>query len=319
MRKPIPFIALAALLLASACTLEGPSAADPDALVYRAAFDGETRGVVLHESGDEGHAGMFGTNCPFDTRTGGVTGDYDLPDQDEDVQDGEETELGDITLTATIPETGTVHVLDKTGGAYTHVPLALAGVTEGRLVRDGIVGLTGDCALHWIGFDGTTRATASVEHCAGDVEVDPDRGVAFVADTAGSVLTDGSTTVAAPVSGDLVAFDDVHRHFYVATSGGSSLAAVQADSTVRWSVEVPGRITALDDGGDTGSVAVVLELDDRGNQGGDGGVAFFDGATGERTLFARTPTAADDLAVSGNGRVLALVRPEQTFFYGLAD
>ena len=62
-----------------------------------------------------------------------------------------------------------------------------------------------------------------------------------------------------------------------------------------------------------GTAGVVLDL------GEQGAVAFYNGLDGSLTRFALTPTAAEDLSVSGNGAVVALVRPEQTFFYALGE
>jgi hypothetical protein len=296
-----------AVLLSTACA---PSQEAGD-FQFRATFDKQTRGVVLHEDGEGGHAGMFGTNCPFDTRTGQVTGDYDLPDSDEDIQDGEETLLGDVSLAAIIP--GTIHVLDKTGGNYTHVPIAIDGVVEGRLLFDGVVGLTGDCGLHYVDFEGVEQHALQLDGCA-DFEVDPITGVGVVADPDSTVVTDGQSLVDVPVTGDLVAFDPLANAFYLAQVGGYELHAVEMDGSVRWTIDTMAPITALDDAGDAGSAAIVMALDD-----GRGAVGFFDGQTGERIRFAETPSPADDLAVSGNGEVIAMVRPEQSFFFELVE
>ncbi|MBX2797929.1 MAG: hypothetical protein KTR31_09680 [Myxococcales bacterium] len=298
-----------AITLLGACA---SSAVQPDAtLQYRSTFDGRTNGLVLHQSGDEGHAGMFGSNCPFDTHTGNVTGDYDLPGEDEDVQDAEETTLGEITLVATVPDT--VHVLDKTGGTYTHVPLALTGVVEGRLTRDGVVGLTEACDVHWLGLNGDSRAHVTLDACGGELETDPATGITVVGDAVHTVVTDGEWVVTADRHGDLVAFDPGAQAFYVATVGQARVSALELDGSERWSVHTPGPVTALDDAGDTAAVAIVMALPD-----GNGAVALHDGVTGEQRHLATTPSAAEDLSVSGNGSVLALVRPEQAFFYVLA-
>ncbi|MCB9796692.1 MAG: hypothetical protein H6741_28670 [Alphaproteobacteria bacterium] len=297
----------ASLLTLTACA-SGPQ--EGTAITWRSTFEGSTKGLVLHKDGDAGHAGMFGTNCPFDTWTGQVTGDYDLPDSDEDVQDGEETELGGITLAAVIP--GTVHVLDKTGGEYSHVSLPLPGVTQGRLTEDGVVGMTEDCALSWVGLDGALRRSVTLSACEAGLETEPATGLTLVAGSPAR-LTDGNFVTEAEASGDLVAFDGAAQAFYVARSGEARLSALELDGSLRWSVETSGPVTALDDGGETGAAGVVLELAE------GGAVAFFDGLTGARTRFAETPSAADDLSVSGNGQVVALVRPQQAFFFELGE
>lgn len=306
MRNTPLLLAPLSLLLLSAC-----STPDGTDIQYLSTFDAGTRGLVLHEEGDGGHAGMFGSNCPFDTSTGQVTGDYDLPDSDEDVQDGEPTSLGDITLAAVIP--GTVHVLDKTDGEYTHVPIEVSGVREARLTWDGVVALAPQtCSMSWVSLDGELLAGERLEGCNGEFETDPSTGLTFVGGDV-AVLTDGQNTVSSSVSGNLVAFDDVAQLFYVATLGEAHLSAVSFDGAEVWTVATDGPVTALDDGGNTGTAGVVLDLGDQG------AVAFYNGLDGALTRFALTPTAAEDLSVSGNGAVVALVRPEQTFFYALGE
>lgn len=305
MRNAIFLLAPLSLLALSACTT-----AEGTDIQYLSTFDGGTRGVILHEQGNAGHAGMFSSNCPFDTSTGQVTGDYDLPDSDEDVQDGEPTVIGPVSLAAVIP--GTVHVLDKTDGEYTHVPIEIEGVRQGRLTWDGVVGLSGDCTVSWVSMESEVRATTQLRSCSGEFEVDPATGLAFVSGPT-SVLIDGESTLESAVSGDLVAFDDVAQVFYVATRGQATLSAVTLDGAELWTVSTEGPVTALDDGGGTGTAGVVLELQD------GGAVAFYEGLDGSLSRFAETPTAADDLAVSGNGSVVALVRPDQVFFYALGE
>lgn len=280
----------------------------PGVLHYRSTFEGETKGLVLHETGDGGHAGMFETNCPFETVNGTVTGDYDLPGEGEDVQDGEATTLGDITLAAILLPY--FHVLDKTDGIYTHVEVEVPEIHEGRLTTDGIVAITLGCELSWRGFDGTVLATTTVDQCGGDIETDPVTGETVVSDLDGTVITDGQETVESAVDGDLVAYDDAAEVFYVAARGQDWLAAVERDGSARWTVQTPGRVSALDDGGATGTANVVLAL-----ESGKGALAVYDGRTGEEVYYAETPAPADDLSVSGNGKVVALVRAEQVFFY----
>ncbi|MCB9674138.1 MAG: hypothetical protein H6737_03425 [Alphaproteobacteria bacterium] len=306
--RALAVITIPLVLGLAACSAPG----DATDFQYRQTFNKRTNGLILHEDGEGGHAGMFGTNCPFDTRSGAVTGDYDLPDEGEEVQDGEETELGEVTLAAVIP--GTVHVLDKTGGIYTHVPLEVPGVVEARLTFDGVVALTGDCHLTWMGLDGVQRADLGVPACGGGLEVDPISGVGVVADPTSTVVVDGQSVVDAAVTGDLVAFDPLTDAFYVAQTGEAAVHALETDGSLRWSVETPGLVTALDDGGASGAAAVVLDMGD-----GSGAVAFYDGLTGAQIRYADTPSPAEDLSVSGNGEVIALVRPAQTYFFELIE
>jgi len=301
---PIPALLIVGL---AACT----APQDASDFEYRSTFNKRTNGLILHQSGEGGHAGMFGTNCPFDTKSGMVTGDYDLPGSGEEIQDGEETELGEVTLAAVIP--GTIHVLDKTGGIYTYQPIEVEGVIEARLLFDGAVALTADCRMSWLRMNGDVTADLSLDAC-GDFEVDPDSGVAVVAAPGSSVVTDGSSVQPTAVSGDLVAFDPLTDAFYIAQTGEYAVHALERDGSLRWSVDTPAPVTALDDGGASGAAAVVLEFDD-----GGGAVVFYDGLTGEQVRYAETPSAAEDLSVSGNGKIIAMVRPAQSFLFQLVE
>src|SRR5687767_4215452 len=86
-----------AFLVACAPTGETP-------IAWQSSLGLATRGVALHSRGDVGHAGMAGTNCPFETTQGNVTGDYDLPDEGEEVQDVGTSPLGDETVALVLGE-----------------------------------------------------------------------------------------------------------------------------------------------------------------------------------------------------------------------
>lgn len=295
------------------CILGAAGCAPGDAgdFRYRSTFSTRTDGLILHEDGRAGHAGMYGTNCPFDTRTASVTGDYDLPGEGEVVQDGEPTELGEITIAAVIP--GVVHVLDKTGGVYTHVPLEVPDVTDARLTVDGVVALTPECALSWVGFDGEVRQALSVPGCEGaGLEVDPLTATALVASPSGAALFDGAARTELPRAADLVAWDDVAEVFYVARRGDTWLAAVDRHGVEQWLVDLDGPVAAIDDAGGVGAVAAIVSL-----PSGRGLVELRDGATGVVTKAGETPSTAEDLSVAGDGSVIALVRPEQAFFFDI--
>lgn len=298
-----------ALLILAACSPTD----DASDFAYETTFNKRTNGVILHEDGDSGHAGMFGTNCPFDVESGAVTGDYDLPGSDEEIQDGEPTEVGEITFTAVQPDV--VHVVDKTGGEYTVIPLETPGVSEARLAWDGIVYLDAACRVKQVDLAGTATVTYALDGCSdADIEVDPTDGSGIVATLGHTAHFANGELTPLEVQGDMVAYDGWSDLYYLAERGAPTLTAITPEGQVVWSVQAPYPITSLDDAGMLESAAVVLERPD-----GRGEIAFFDAAAGDLTRRGVTPSPADDLAVSDSGTTLALVRPEQSFFFRLID
>ena len=119
--RTLPVLAVPVLLVA--CSSE------PTGFDHQAQLERPVRGVVLHDDGTTGHAGMFGTNCPFETVQGTVTGDYALPGEGEEVQDGGDL-IGEDTVLLVLGDDG--HLLDKSTGAYSHASLRVRGVTATR-------------------------------------------------------------------------------------------------------------------------------------------------------------------------------------------
>lgn len=306
MRHLAPAIAM--LTLAACAPNE-----DASDFEYQTTFNKRTNGLILHEDGDSGHAGMFGTNCPFDTRSGNVTGDYDLPGTDEDIQDGEPTEVGDLTFTAVQPDV--THVVDKTDGHYTHIPLETPGVSEARLVWDGVVYLDDACRVKQLDLVGQETMSYALDGCAeADIEVDPTDGSGVVATLGHTAFFANGELTPLEVQGDMVAYDPWSDLYYLAARGTTTLSAVTPEGSLAWSIEVPHPITSLDDAGMLEAAAVVLERPD-----GKGEIVFYDAQAGDLARRGVTPSPADDLAVSDNGSTLALVRPEQSFFFRLID
>ena len=310
MRFLVPSLMVPTLaLLAVGC-----APGDASDFQYEATFAKRTSGVILHADGESGgHAGMFGTNCPFDAQSGMTTGDYDLPGEGEEVQDGEPTTLGDLTFAAVLD--GTVHVVDKTGGEYTHVPVSTPGVEQARLAFDTIVVLDQACRVKQLDLAGQVLATHALDGCAdGDIEVDPATATGVVAALGNTVRFDAAGVHPIALSADLVAYDGWADQYYLARRGSTELSAVGPDGAVRWTIETPFPVASLQDAGKLESAAVVLEKPD-----GRGLIAFFDSVAGDATFAGDTPSPATDLAVSDDGRMLGLVRPEQTFFFSLMD
>lgn len=279
------------------------------AIVHESTLQQATKGLVLHEDGLRGHAGMFSTNCPFETTQGSVTGDYDLPGSDEDVQDGGTSSLGAETVVLTMSDV--VHLLEKSTGDYVHERHPWTGVRDVRLTGDGLVGLVEDadgCAIEWR-VDGVAIATRDVACDDG-----------FDAALDGTVVVGGAPVVVASPDGEapadaagrLVAWDDALGLAYVADPGGDEVSAVGTDGALVWTTPVPGAVVALSAAGARGAAVVSLERSD-----GSGAVVWIDGATGDVLAQVETPSAAPSVTTSGDGSRIALVLPDQAHFYSV--
>jgi hypothetical protein len=296
-----------------ACTGELPDAPE---VTYRSTLTASTRGLVLAPDGETGHAGMFGTNCPYETETGGVTGDYDLPDEGEEVTDGGETDLGPQTVVLTLRDR--VHLLEKSTGEYLHEDLGWPGADEVRLTDRGFVGLTSadlehGCAVAWRDADATGFGASAPAGCDAALDAAGD-GTVVLTDRDGPRLLDpdGSTV---PIDGaaDLVVFDDTTGLAYLAEDGGREVRAVDRAGVPAWTTRLDGAVVALTTGGAAGEARASIALD-----GGGGALVVLDGATGAVLTEVPTPKAAPGLSSSADGRTLAVVLEAETYFYRVA-
>jgi len=256
---------------------------------------------------------MLGTNCPFETDFGMVTGDYDLPGEDEEVQDLGSHVLGSNSIL--LVQSSAVHILNKSSGDYVAESVPLPGVLGGRFFDAGLVAVLdhgAGCSVEWIDDDGGT-STVEVGGCSeAAFDVDPATGTAYVG-AAGSVeIVTPEGAVDADTGGDLVAWDPVVEAAYVATRGGDMVEAIEPDGSVRWTTSLSGAVQVLEPAGRHGAAAVMLEQSD-----GSGRLVMLDGWTGQRRAELDTPSAAKDLSVAGNGGSLAMVLDDQTHFYGV--
>jgi hypothetical protein len=285
--------------------------ADP-ILTHQSRMQQQTRGLALHESGDSGHAGMRGTNCPFETVFGSLTGDYDLPDDEEEVQDvGYSNQFGAETVVLIQRNLQSLHLLKKADGEYETDSQDVPGVIEGRLSDLGLVALVNDdlgCGVVWI----DTGIRAEIPGCSGGFTVDPDTGTAFVVGLDNGVdrVTPGNGADPLGADGDLVIWDDVTQALYVATTGETSIRAFEADGAERWQSDVGGPIHAIEYGGAIGAALVSWETKD-----GNGGLTWLDGWTGDEVHSDQTPGPAPAMSVSGNGQMIAVILEDEAHFY----
>ncbi len=280
-------------------------------LAYQSSLGMRTNGVALHDEGDIGHAGMAGTNCPFETKNGGVTGDYQLPGEGEQIQDHGDSDLGEETVLLVLGDN--VFLLEKSTGSYRHETIEVTDVDQARLFDDGIVATrqSGDqCEVAWVSA-GMVDGTASAA-CGAGLTVDPHTGLAFVGTRDGVTVVDGTSEVAAEAAGDLLAWDATTEATYVATAGDSVVSAIEADGTLRWQADVGSAVRAIADAGIFEAAAVVVEHSD-----GTGGVIYLDGWTGEQRGAIATPEPARSAHVAASGRMIAVESNDDVHFYNV--
>ena len=287
-----------------AMALVGCAPVQGDSFNYQSTLERNVRGLVLHGDGARGHAGMMGTNCPFETARGTVTGDYSLPDEGEKVVDSGDL-IGVHTVLLTLGDDA--HLLDKSTGTYRHETLNFPGLHDARLVDGGMVALQSaadGCLLSW------TDSGDALEVPCGALETDPITGLAAVS-TGGSVhLYDrlGQTSV---LDGGLAALDPTGGHAYVAAE--NTVRGVDVHGSILWEREMGGEVLALTEAGASSAAAVFV-----GHPDGTGALVYLDGQTGDTRAAVGTPGLADDLEVSADGSTVAIVRDRQAHFYRLS-
>ena len=273
-------------------------------VVHQSVLQQPTNGVRLHADGTEGHAGMRGTNCPFETTYGSLTGDYDLPEDDEEVQDaGPSIAFGSRTVL--LVQRDLVTLLSKHTGDYEIEQTVYEGVENARLTDHGLVVQTDACDVRWTDEDQVVNAPG----CNGVLAVDPASQTAFVGGTPVAILPQGSG-VTTDVDADLLAWDAAAEVTYAAVQGDSTVTALEVDGTVRWQHELEGPIAALSDAGANAMAVVSWTTED-----GRGALTWIDGFTGEHRTEISTPSAAPDLTSSAHGRLLAVVLEFETHFF----
>ena len=296
---------VALVLAACADPIEAP------AIRHESTLQQQTRGLVLHDDGLRGHAGMFATNCPFETVRGSVTGDYDLPDEDEEVQDGGESTMGPETVVLGLSDV--VWMLEKSTGDYVKQEVRWDGIRQARLTSEGLAGLVdtdGGCAVEWqVGDEVVGRLP--LESCDRGFDAAWDETVVVGGDPVVIGLPDGSA-IETEEAGRLVAWDDVLGLAYVARPDGDEVAAVRPDGTRAWKTTVDGGVKALAAAGAQAAAVVTLQRDD-----GTGAIAWLDGASGAVLSELATPSPAPAVTASKNGRRLALVLDGEAHFYSV--
>ena len=284
------------LILVSGCT-GGPEFF----FSHMSTMESETRGVVLYEDGQRGHAAMWNTTCEFDTLNGWLIDDHDLPTESEVIQDQHQG-------TALAVSDEGVHTI------YERTDTPLSQVVAARLQDDGsLITIRWDEADDGCVVD-VWDSTASVPDalCAEGVSVDTDRQGGLVVATGKdlySVDEGGAVWLASDV--DLVVHDGSNGMTYVAQLFGDRVSGLDAGGKAVWTAQTDGPITSLDDMGQRGMAVVMVEDLTTGR----GALQMFEGTSGEEVVRHDTPSGDGEITVSVDGTTLAVTIPGQVHFY----
>ena len=282
--------------------------ADPVQFEHQGSVEAATRGVAFLPDGNDGHAGMFGTTCAFDARTGELADDSDFPSEEDEVQDSGADDSGDIVLVTT-PDS--VHLLRPDGFFSSSSEVAVPGVEQARLLRDGLVVLRdqGDCTVDFLRGGGDASVSLPDDLCAGGtLTVDRSTGTAWVGK--GDVYrVDGEAAEVVAEGADLAVWDAHADALYVAKLGDAEVRALEADGSERWTVQLDHPVRALEDMGTLAAVAVMTETN------GGGELVLLDGYTGELRGDLGTPSATDELVSSDSGDVMAVILAETVHLF----
>ena len=278
-------------------------------MTLMSSMQSETRGVVLYDDGQRGHAAMWGTTCEFDTLNGWLISDHDLPTEAEVMQDtygGEVLGLSDEGI----------HILE---GAVTfeQTDIGTRGVLESRLLSDGNVASlridqAGDCHAQ---IDGTT-VDLEPEICETYTSVTTNRTDTLYVANGNEVLAvrKGGATKFAD-AWDLVEYDATTDLVYVANRFDTRVGGLHPDGQTAWRSETKGGIRDMDDMGARGMLTLITEDE----EGGRGLLVVLDGWTGEKIAEHGTPSSDTDITLSEDGTTLAIVLPEDVYFYDVVD
>ncbi|MBW2257468.1 MAG: hypothetical protein JRI25_23110 [Deltaproteobacteria bacterium] len=270
-----------------------------------------SRGIALNTDGVDGVVGMFGTTCRVMVHDGTIGEDYNFPTEDERVVDATELfgdnavlVISDMGAHVTYPDRVWDWGTDDFGGP---------GVLEGSIYDDGVAMLADNpCRVDW--SNGTDAVTTEVpdDLCQGaSFTADRSDGRVFVANgDVVKVTEDGYENIAE--GADLVVWDMAAQVLYATLTGSSTLQGIEEDGAIRWTTEVEGSIVTLDVMGMLGQAAVMVE-----KANGAGALLTVDGYTGEITSSLATPSAAEQVESSDNGKTLAVVLPREVHFFNV--
>ncbi|MEZ4317913.1 MAG: hypothetical protein R3F61_10435 [Myxococcota bacterium] len=307
----------------AATALVGCASPDSVALEHRSELSAQTRGVQLDSNGRVSNVGMFGTTCQVTTEFAMMSDDFDYNSQEDTVVDAQTVPGRGLTAVVITPDEVNITTPNLFPWTSTRT---VVGVVDARLTEAGFVAtqvppqLAGtDCNVTWYDEGGNEIASAvslGIECDAdSDLATDPVSGTTWVSTDAGvlRVTPDGTILPVDDTPNARLAWDAASDALYVGGLGSSVVKAVETDGAHRWEVELDGTITALTHQGAEANAAVsVLNA-----SGGE--LIVIDGTTGEIEADLPTPSAANALEVSDDGRVLAVTLPNSVHFFDILD
>lgn len=277
--------------------------AGEEELQFRSTLAADTQGVALSDDGLKSYAAMVGTTCTIDTSWGCPTADADLPTENERVTDHY------LGRTLAVSADG-VHYMDA--GTWDGGTEPLADLRTAKLSDVGtlVVGGTPDSCWYQ---DAAGEHIAPGAACEPGVSFEVDRRGSLVAATPEGIIALDPAGVRTVHSGaDLVAVDAAGGRMYLANRGESTLTAIDDAGTTLWTAEAGGNIADIAVRGDRQDVMVLADVG-----GGLGQIERFDGADGIRHSSSTVPTTDGELAVSGNGQTLALIRDGEVHHFSI--
>ena len=146
--------------------------------------------------------------------------------------------------------------------------------------------------------------------CGDDLTVDPGTGNAWLPGEPVLLATPDGRLTPLDVDADLVVWDAASAAIYAARSGDDTVLALEDDGSHRWEAGVDGPIHALTHAGARSAAVVSWETRE-----GRGTLTWLDGETGAPWASTDTPAPAPRLTSSANGRMLAVVLPEEAHFF----
>lgn len=280
----------------------------------------QARGVVLHEDGKSAHVGMHGTTCEVDTDGAWIGTDHDLPGDSEVVVDAHTCPDGTQEVLVTTDDG--VHVVQRDDwwddGREDY---SVDGTIDAGFTDEGIAVLADDpqdgCGVTWVDR-GTThgaRTPVSPDLCdaGASVTVDPDTGDTYVVTPNNGVVRVelGGVQSVGDAGADIAAWDKYAQMLYTAREGQGWVRGDDWHGTTLWQVELGHPVISVHNAGDRHGALVLIDA------GSQDQIVFVDAQTGDTHVEMTLPDGALDISVAGNGRDIALIKPNEVYFMRL--